>query len=205
MKKILLFLFVAFAFTFNVNAQDRSSDDQLSDEAVQEVQERTIQLITDFQGYLTQIGDKSNPDDVKEFYIKRALRLFMGEGDDYIIDGRYHKAVIMQVSSLRNGIETKRDKPMKQYLQNLKRLRYTSVRIEKAETVRISNIYKVGDHYEGQAIFFQYFEGKTGERTVYRDKTKKSVKIYVVREDDDWGTHWSVKFGDIKVEETTAG
>ncbi len=202
MKKYLLLLFIAFAGTFAVQAQE---SDNLSEPEIEELRERTIQLITDFQGYLTEIGNKSNSESMKDYYIKSALHLFMGNGDSYYIDGRYHDPVIMEVSSLRNGITTVRPKPMKQYLQNLKRLRYTSVRIEKAETVRISNIYKVGDHYEGTAIFFQYFEGKQGERTVYRDKTKKAVKIYVVREDDDWGTHWNVKFGDIKVEETTAG
>lgn len=175
----------------------------LSQEEIAEIEQRTKDLLTDFQGYLTEIGDKSNANNLRDVYIRRALKLFMGEGEPYKIDGKQHNAVIMQVSSLRNGVETKRNKLMKQYLRDLKNLPYTKVNITQAETVRVSNVYKVGDHYEATAIFFQYFEGYAKEKLRYKDNTKKTVKVYITYEDDYWGRHWNVKFGDIMVAETT--
>ena len=201
MKKCILFFLMACLMPFASIAQNKV---ELSNEEIKEFEERTKVLLTDFQSYLTEIGDKSNDDELKNYYIKRALRLFMGEGEAYEIDDQYYKPVHMQVSSLRNGIETKRNVPMKQYLQTLKRLRYSKVKIERADCVRLSNLYKVGDHYEGTAVYFQLFRGYNGDRISYTDKTRKTVKVFLIPEYDDWGRHWDVKFGDVDVAETTA-
>ena len=81
------------------------------------------------------------------------------------------------------------------------------MRLSKADTYRISNIYKVGDHYEATATIFQRFEGFVGKemRKVYRDVTQKNIKVYIIPENDYvLGQHWSVRLGDIEVMETMA-
>lgn len=111
----------------------------------------------------------------------------------------------MQVSSIRNGKETKHKIFLKKYLDNLIRLPYAEVKLTKADTYRISNIYKVGDHYEATATIFQRFEGFIGgdNKKVYRDVTQKNIKVYVIPENDYvLGQHWSVRLGDIEVNET---
>ena len=111
----------------------------------------------------------------------------------------------MQVSKIRyNNVIDVNDVPLKQYLQNLQNLKWSSVKITKAQTCRISNFYKRNDNlYEATATFFQYFEGRSGEKVVYRDKTQKEVKVYLSRvEDGQLGSYWDLKFGDINVAET---
>ncbi len=75
-----------------------------------------------------------------------------------------------------------------------------------ADTYRISNIYKVGDHYEATATIFQRFEGFVGKdkRKKYSDVTQKNIKVYIIPENDYvLGQHWSVRLGDIEVADTT--
>ena len=101
----------------------------------------------------------------------------------------------------------KRKTPLVTYLDNLIKLPYAEVRLSKADTYRISNIYKVGDHYEATATIFQRFEGFMGKemRKVYRDVTQKNIKVYIIPENDYvLGQHWSVRLGDIEVMETMA-
>ena len=143
---------------------------------------------------------------VKSIYKKSALKLFIGEGEPYTDpDGQKREGVNMQVSSIKNDKEVKNRISLKQYLNNLIKLPYASVKLTKADTYRISNIYKVGDHYEATATIFQRFEGYVGgdNKKVYRDVTQKNIKVYVIPENDYvLGQHWSVRLGDIEVVET---
>ena len=98
---------------------------------------------------------------------------------------------------------------MKNYLDRLLSIRYGKVEITQAQTFRLSNVYKVGDHYEAVATIFQKFCGYGSDgRKRYCDVTKKTIKIYIIPETDvidgKIETHWTVKFGDVDVSETTA-
>jgi len=202
--KQLYFILIGFLLAvphFSLNAQTND----LSDDDIKAFKERTGQMIDIFQQNLSVLGSKEKSDKVKENYKEQTLKMFMGEGDTY--KDTYeneHPAVHMQVSSLRNGIEAKRTVLLKQYLVNLIRIGYAKVEITQAETFRISNVYKVGDHYEATALIFQKFCGYTGDgRRVYCDTTKKTIRIYIVPGEDIMGKFWTVKFGDIDVSETT--
>ena len=112
----------------------------------------------------------------------------------------------MQVSSMKNGAETKRSITLVKYLDNLVKLPYAEVKLTKADTYRISNIYKVGNHYEATATIFQKFEGysKGDMQKVYSEVTQKNIKVYILPENDFvLGQHWSVRLGDIEVMETS--
>lgn len=89
------------------------------------------------------------------------------------------------------------------YLENLENLKYVEVKIEKAQTCVISNLYKVGNRYQGTVSIFQYFTGRTREGMIYKDKTQKDIKVYVTKvTDGSLGEFWEIKLGDIKVVET---
>lgn len=202
MKKIitLLFLFFTLASTAKAQVNDLSESD------IQAFKDRVGEVIDMFQNNLSILGGKQYSMKVKSIYKKSALKLFIGEGEPYTDpDGQKREGVNMQVSSIKNDKEVKNRISLKQYLNNLIKLPYASVKLTKADTYRISNIYKVGDHYEATATIFQRFEGYVGgdNKKVYRDVTQKNIKVYVIPENDYvLGQHWSVRLGDIEVVET---
>lgn len=202
MKKIitLFFLFLTIASTAKAQVNDLSESD------IQAFKDRVGEVIDMFQNNLSILGGKQYSKRVKSVYKKSALKLFIGEGESYTDpDGQKREGVCMQVSSIKNGKEVKNRIFLKQYLDNLIKLPYASVKLTKADTYRISNIYKVGDHYEATATIFQRFEGYVGgdNKKVYRDVTQKNIKVYVIPENDYvLGQHWSVRLGDIEVVET---
>lgn len=202
MKKIitLFFLFLTIASTAKAQVNDLSESD------IQAFKDRVGEVIDMFQNNLSILGGKQYSMKVKSIYKKSALKLFIGEGEPYTDpDGQKREGVNMQVSSIKNDKEVKNRISLKQYLSNLIKLPYASVKLTKADTYRISNIYKVGDHYEATATIFQRFEGYVGgdNKKVYRDVTQKNIKVYVIPENDYvLGQHWSVRLGDIEVVET---
>lgn len=202
MKKIitLFFLFLTIASTAKAQVNDLSESD------IQAFKDRVGEVIDMFQNNLSILGGKQYSMKVKSTYKNSALKLFIGEGESYTDpDGQKREGVCMQVSSIKNGKEVKNRIFLKQYLDNLIKLPYASVKLTKADTYRISNIYKVGDHYEATATIFQRFEGYVGgdNKKVYRDVTQKNIKVYVIPENDYvLGQHWSVRLGDIEVVET---
>lgn len=202
MKKIitLFFLFLTIASTAKAQVNDLSESD------IQAFKDRVGEVIDMFQNNLSILGGKQYSVKVKSVYKKSALKLFIGEGEPYTDpDGQKREGVCMQVSSIKNDKEVKNRIYLKQYLDNLIKLPYASVKLTKADTYRISNIYKVGDHYEATATIFQRFEGYVGgdNKKVYRDVTQKNIKVYVIPKNDYvLGQHWSVRLGDIEVVET---
>lgn len=203
MKRIALMLMFCLAMLPSANAQ--VSD--LSESDIQAFKDRVGEIIDMFQNNLSILGGKKYSQKVKQTYKRSVLKLFIGEGQPYTApDGEKREGVSMQVSSIRNGKEVKSKKFLTTYLDNLIKLPYAEVKLTQADTYRISNIYKVGDHYEATATIFQRFVGYSGKemRKVYSDVTQKNIKVYIIPENDFvLGQHWSVKLGDIEVMETT--
>lgn len=203
MKKFLSIVMLSLITTFSAQAQIND----LSEQDIQAFKDRVGEVIDMFQNNLNILGGKKHSLKVKSVYKKSALKLFIGEGLPYVDpDGNKRQGVQMQVSSIRNGKVTKRNIPLTSYLDNLIRLPYAEVNLTAADTYRISNIYKVGDHYEATATIFQRFEGFVGKdkRKKYSDVTQKNIKVYIIPENDYvLGQHWSVRLGDIEVADTT--
>ena len=203
MKKIIFSILLALVAM--IPAQAQVSD--LSESDIQAFKDRAGEVIDMFQNNLSILAGKKYSVKVKEAYKKSALKLFIGEGKpDKSPDGQNREGVKMQVSSMKNGAETKRSITLVKYLDNLVKLPYAEVKLTKADTYRISNIYKVGNHYEATATIFQKFEGysKGDMQKVYSDVTQKNIKVYILPENDFvLGQHWSVRLGDIEVMETS--
>ncbi len=197
----LLFLFFVFFFETIGFAQTHDLTKEELDAFKVQCQER----IDAFQMGLEIIADKKQDANVRQHYINTLPDMFMGRGEEWKdVQGQKHPAVKMQVSVIRYNqtIETY-DKPLKKYLNDLRDLKWSSVKITKAKTCLISNFYKRNDNlYEATATFFQYYEAQTGDAIVYRDFTQKEVKVYISRiEDGQLGSYWDMKFGDINVSE----
>ncbi|MBP3285904.1 MAG: hypothetical protein J6M15_03065 [Prevotella sp.] len=203
MKKLVSIVVLFLVATFSVQAQVND----LSEQDIQAFRDRVGEVIDMFQNNLSILGGKKHSLKVKAVYKKSALKLFIGEGLPYTDpDGNQRQGVQMQVSSIKNGKTTKHNTPLTTYLDNLIKLPYAEVKLTAADTYRISNIYKVGDHYEATATIFQRFEGYVGKemRKKYSDITQKNIKVYIIPENDYvLGQHWSVRLGDIEVVDTT--
>ena len=202
MKRLSVFS-IFFLMVFSLNAQRNNQTSGLSAKEIEDFQEMTGQMIDRLQKYLSILGSKDKTDETKAMYQKQTLKLFMGKGDPYTdADGNSQRAVHMQVSSTRT--KQINNVPLKKYLKNLMSLPYAKVEITKADAHRISNIYKVGDHYEATATIFQRFCGYgLDNRKRYCDVTTKTIRIYIIMEEDFIGKKWVIRFGDIDVAETT--
>lgn len=202
MKKLLSIVLFALVATFPAQAQVND----LSEQDIQAFKDRVGEVIDMFQNNLSILGGKKHSLKVKSVYKKSALKLFIGEGLPYTDpDGNQRQGVQMQVSSIKNGKTVKRSTALTTYLDNLIKLPYAEVKLTQADTYRISNIYKVGDHYEATATIFQRFEGYVGKdmKKKYSDITQKNIKVYIIPENDYvLGQHWSVRLGDIEVVDT---
>lgn len=196
-------LLLLFLLSIAMAGQAQTND--LTPEELEAFKVQCQERIDAFQMGLEIIADKKQEASVRQHYINTLPDMFMGGGNEWTdVDGQRHPAVKMQVSVIRydQTIDT-HDVPLKEYLNNLRNLKWTSVKITKAKTCLISNFYKRNDNlYEATATFFQYYEAQSGEAVVYKDFTQKEVKVYISRvEDGQLGTYWDMKFGDINVSE----
>ena len=197
--KQISFLVILFFTAFSLNAQN--STNNLTPSEMNDFQEAAKNQVERFQKCLEIIGEKSESATVKETYHQQALRLFIGEGKSYKdIYGKEQPPAFMQVSSAKTGTIAKY--PIETYLSRLRNLPYAKVKITKAETCRISDLRKVGSHYEGVVTMFQRFVGYNADGPVYQDSTRKNVTIFLQQEEDAWGKKWVVRLGNIEVAET---
>lgn len=199
MKKVLMLLMLLYAMSIQAQTND------LTQEQIESFKARCEETIEAFQYGLEIIGDKSQEKAVKQHYKKNILSFFMGNGMPYTdIDGRTYPAVKMEISTLRySNVINKRSVKLTEYLESLENLKYVEVKIQKAQTCVISNLYKVGDRYQGTVSIFQYFTGRTKDNIIYRDRTQKDIKVYVTKvTDGNLGEFWDLKLGDVNVVET---
>lgn len=183
----------------------QAQTNDLTQEQIESFKARCEETIEAFQYGLEIIGDKSQDKAVKQHYKKNILSFFMGNGMPYTdIDGRTYPAVKMEISTLRySNVINKRSVKLTEYLESLENLKYVEVKIQKAQTCVISNLYKVGDRYQGTVSIFQYFTGRTKDNIIYRDRTQKDIKVYVTKvTDGNLGEFWDLKLGDVNVVET---
>jgi len=185
--------------------------DTLSDEEKKQLEIKVKQKIDDFLSYLSQIGSKHVSDDRKNKVVKGALDLFIGKGYKYYYEDEWgnkkeHAPVTMQTTNKYGRVYP--PKPMTLYLDNMRKLRYTEVRIERAAAVRVDDITPTGvdNQYKAVAYYYQKFIGVMGDGRPYIDYTQKRVSIYIekvqIPTPDGTMTSWRVQLGDIAAVET---
>lgn len=188
---------------------------QLTYSEKEALQRRVKDKVDEFQFYIAQLANKKSTSmEVKNNAYSLALKLFIGECEDYSIYdpelGRnvFKSAVRMETSSKYRS--TKSRTLMKRYLNNLRNNQtYSQIEITDADIVRVDNIYRVGDHYECMAYFCQKYIGYRDGRVSYSDITTKKVRVYInaiqiPKADGSTETIWNALLGDIYVIETKA-
>jgi len=189
----------------------QESSNTLSDEDKKQLEVKVKHKLDDFLSYLSQIGSKQVSDTRKGAAVKGALDLFIGKGYKYYYEDEWgnkkeHAPVTMQTTNKYGRVYP--PKPMTLYLDNMRKLRYTEVRIERADAVRVDDITPTGvdNQYKAVAYYYQKFTGVWGDGRTYSDYTEKRVSIYIenvqIPTPDGTMTSWRVQLGDVAAVET---
>lgn len=186
----------------------------LTQEDMEQLLVQTQLKVNQFNGYISFIAKKEKYSSLrqqqeieknKDAYIQQALKLFIGGGEDYIDEyGNHQPAPIMQVSCLlRNGKTRINDRKIGIYLNNLKNMRYTEVKVTAGDAYFCSEARQIGENkYMTTLSYRQFFVGKIDGRVVYGDKTDKTITVYIEKKIVDGRSIWTVLLGDIKVDAT---
>lgn len=189
---VLVFVFSAFA---SISFAQQDIEEMIRYRAA----EKVAQLLEDIEI----IANPDNSKDVRTKFKGKAVRLFIANCEPYEEEGIQKKGVEMEITS------TYRTKPrrrlMKDYFTGLMNLRYSKVEIKSSNIhdIQVSELRQIGENtFVCTAVFVQVFVGFKDGKPVYTDRTKKSVKCYVYREDTMDGYEYIVKLGDTKALET---
>lgn len=208
--RLSIFLFAWLLLCVHSSAQinDLSQSDM---EALKEQAKNKVDQFNDYISYIASkrryknAADQAEDSRNKDLAIVEACKLFIGEGkqskDNY---GNIIPAPIMQTSvKKRNGSIVMREDIIPEYLRKMKNKKYTELVVKSSEAHFTSDAKKVGpDEYEMTLSYAQIYIGKMGEVTVYTDKTRKTIKVYVKRYIVDGRTRWHVLLGSVKVDAT---
>ncbi len=154
-----------------------------------------IALLND---YISLMADKNQSIQLRENYKKKALNLFIANGESYSDDGIQKKGAIIETTSLYRKRPLRR--LVKDYFDGLIHNKYSKVEISSPQVyeIDVSDLKKIGDNlYMCNACFEQIFMGHNDGKLVYSDRTRKNVKVYISSEDVNDGTEYILKLGDI--------
>lgn len=185
----------------NYNASAQTSDPNLEIEIKETIEKACVHKVKALTDHFAKIAEKEESDEVKDYHIEACLDLFMGRGNDTKDDDGniIFPAPRIEVSSLATG--SVNSYFIKNYLVRLKGLQYSKVVFKNSSCyLAEGGIKKVAENqYSAAVSFYQVFIGYKGDLIVYRDKTKKTVKVLIER--DNLG-RYEVLLGDIKVDQT---
>ena len=200
MKNLIIALVITFAGGCIVPLSAQTND--LSPEELEMFRTEVRNRTNRFQSYLTFIGSKKNSLDIKRVYIKQALQLFIGKGEDYEdVYGNPQPAVGMETTSKQT--KKKSWQTTKRYLNRLATIDYEEIEIAWVDTCRVSNFYKVKDGvYSATVTVSQRFAGYRKDGRSYIDTTVKSIDIHLEEYLTPVGKRYRILFGDIEAIET---
>lgn len=176
--------------------------------AFEQIKQYAEQRVNEFNGDLSFISSKKkeyNKIGVKDFYIREALRLFIGRGEESRdLDGNKIPAPKMEVSSINRRTHAKRvhSNLLTAYLEALKGLSYDEVKITSSRAF-MSNVHRTATgRFEAVLSYAQVFVAKNDGITVYRDVTKKSIRVHISVVEYGEKKRYDVLLGDVKVDAT---
>ena len=167
-------------------------------------QQRAKERVKLMNAYVSFMADKSNSQETRYYYRKKALPLFIGKGYEYEENGVTKQGVMMQTTSVnRPGVVT--NTLLRDYFSRLVNLRYSKVNITSTEIagMKVSDLKKV-DSSNNKTLYMctfqyvQYFRGEYGDGYVYADKTTKRIVCYVEVEETEDGQEFMIKLGDVE-------
>lgn len=173
--------------------------DRLSEaELKSRISKRAAERITDLGQYISVIGDKTKPNDLKSRMVNAAVQLFKDE------------SAIVEVSS-RNRTKIKAYK-IREYLNRLRILEYDKVNIEWYKVIYVSDLKRDPDgNYRGVIRVYQRFQGSNYDaegslKLLYEDTTTKDIEFIAEVGRVSYGDHekeyFNIKLLDLRVDET---
>lgn len=185
-RHLLCLVVLTFACHLAANAQD-----SIFHHLNERIAER-ISMLNDCISFMT---DKSNDLETRQFYKKRALKLFVGQGYTYEENGIAKDGVRITITS------TNKSRPrsylVRTYFNGLINLAYPKVSIN-FHNIDTSSWEKVNSNlYVCFYYFVQQFIGYRDGTPIYKDITRKKVKCYVEVQDTEYGKEYVVLLGDI--------
>lgn len=176
-----------------------------SDAGISELmKQRAQQKVAQMNDNISFMADKSKSLDTRNYYKGRALNLFIEKGEPFEEEGIHNTGVKMETTSIYRKKPSRR--LMKDYFTGLVNLRYSKVDIQstKVHEIEVSDLQKIDENkYVCTAYFEQIFVGYRDGRPVYKDRTRKKVKVYILAEETIDGQEFIVLLGDVTALETT--
>lgn len=178
-----------------------------SDAGITELmKQRAQQKVAQMNDNISFMADKSKSLDTRNYYRGKALNLFIEKGEPFEEEGIHNTGVKMETTSIYRKNPSRR--LMKDYFTGLVNLRYSKVNIQstKINEIQISDLQKVDDNkYVCTAYYEQVFVGYRDGKPIYKDRTRKKVKVYILSEETIDGEEFIVLLGDVTALETTKG
>ena len=176
------------------------TDEQILPSEVEEtIKQQCIYKIKTLKEHLAIIASKEVADSIKDYHIEACLDLFVGRGND-IKDHEGNISMLaprIEVSSLTTGELEKYS--IKNYLVRLKESHYSKIIFEVSSLWFEGGIKNIGENLHSASVSFdQVFIGYNGDSIVYRDKTKKKVKILI--EKMNLENSYTILLGDINTD-----
>lgn len=175
-------------------------DKGLSDLMKQRAQQKVAQM----NDNISFMADKQYDLDTRMYYRGVALKLFIEKGEPFEEEGIRNSGVKMETTSLYRPKPNRR--LMKNYFSGLANLRYSKVEIQstKVHDIEISDLQKIDDNkYVCTAYYEQIFVGYRDGVPIYKDRTRKKVKVYILSEITIDGEEFVILLGDVTALETT--
>lgn len=168
------------------------------------MQQRVRQKVAQLNDNISFMADKSKSVNTRQYYRKRALSLFIAQGEPFEEEGIQNSGAKMETTSVYRKKPTRR--LMKDYFTGLIQLRYSKVSIKttKLHDIEVSKLQKIGENmYVCTACFEQFFLGYDADgNPIYSDRTRKKVKVYVFLDETIDNPELMVFLGDITALET---
>lgn len=204
---VLGLMLISMVMPLTGNAQTLSEDEK------EQLRERILDKLEDFQCFLSTMADKNNSATVRQDALESNLNLFIGKCEPYstydIWTDREEQmpAVFMETSSV-NRTQKSRQKMKNYFTKLMNNKAYANIQIEQSDAVRVGEIQPVGNgKYVAIAYICQKFVGYSENGGVrYGDVTEKKVKIHIdhssVRTAHGVEDIWDVKLGNMYVVST---
>lgn len=173
------------------------------------MKQRARQKIAQMNDNISFMADPQKSEAMREKYRSIALNLFVAGGEAYEDADTINTGVKMETTSIYRKKPTRR--LMKDYFSGLVSLdkRYSKVKIQttKVNEIKVSDLHKVKDGlYVCTAYYEQIFVGYRDRIPIYKDRTRKKVKIFIKEDivigDNGEERELEVLLGDVTAEET---
>jgi len=205
MKRVMLLVLVALCATC-MYCQNKDSLSLSDEELESKIQIMARERIDQFNDYLAIISSSHNSgNEVKEKYISQALKLFLGNGEDYwdAETGSIVKSPIVEVveNNKSTGSVRKMTRPVKTWLNMLKNLKYSNIKIVSFYYYYVSDIKVLSEDTYEVTMIQRKFDPLT--KSTCTGNTYKKIRFISDKKQKtalgDNVTKWYVWLGDIMI------